>query len=139
MQDYASPRYVIWVLLILLLAPLLMLLSKGSFGIPAWGHVVGAYVMIGAGAVFFEWKARKAFGGPKGGNTRSFEMMMDREKIYIQEGATEITVRLEEITEIGEFKGYIMVRKGAGTLTGFPKEQLLAEELRLLDEAKNRL
>lgn len=113
----------------------------GPLGFPRWVNVLGVYGLFGATYIYMTWKTRKAFRGDSGKETRVFEMMMDEEKIFIREGAVEITISLEEITEVGEHKGYVMVRRGEreGRLTALPKEQLLDDELKLLEGVKSRL
>jgi hypothetical protein len=73
------------------------------------------------------------------GESPSVEMMMDDEKIVIEDKGVQITIRLEEITEIIDLKACIIVKKDENVWTPLPAGQLLEHEMKLLDEVKAAL
>jgi hypothetical protein len=101
---------------------------------------VGLYAM--GWAVLYLLRKRKAilvFDETRYGNTRSFEMMVDEDKIVIEEGEVKTTLMLEEIVEIAEFRGYVMAKNQTGISMTIPSGQLLDDEQMILDRVKSRL
>lgn len=70
---------------------------------------------------------------------RPLQLMLDAEKVAVEEDGARVTIRLDDITRITEIRGHLMLQGEPGVLIVLPKDQLLEDEFRLLDEVKDRL
>ncbi|MDP7287729.1 MAG: hypothetical protein QGH94_07030 [Phycisphaerae bacterium] len=132
-----------WVRLILtvllILGPSAFLLSEWR-GLSAWVSTPVIFAIVW-GLMYWGFRRNvdKLFDEARYGEVRSFDMMMDDEKIVTDENGVQCTVVLTDIVEVAEFRGYILADNGKGLTFSSPKDQLLDNELEVLENLKSSL
>ncbi|MDP6545938.1 MAG: hypothetical protein QGH60_18315 [Phycisphaerae bacterium] len=135
-RDRNQRRAIFW---IFLLIPLIMVVTGFSLSNPnTW--VFLALMYAAEGFTYFitrpsTWKW--LFRGRN--EARPMQLTVNDEKVAVEEDGIRITLQVDNITTIAEIRGYLILQDAAGTFITLPKDQLLEDEVKLLDEVKSGL
>ncbi len=137
-QNRRTRKEFLWIVPILIAGPfVLRALSSRDEAIEKPVFVATCFM-----AVFFLfcilWQRRKLI-KTSDSLPRPVQLGIDKEKVIIEDGAMKVTMRFDEIAQVLDIEGcLVLVKKGVVLIT-LPKDQLLEDELRLLEAVKSRL